>query len=317
MTHPVATVFVIASVFVIALVFAIAFLLGTIYKKSVLPAEWELQRRQHEADLKLWDTERRRWKLEVSQHLLERDRWAHDREEFEKERNESHERHKEILKEEELLKEDSAALDRYRDQLKREQDKLARAKADHELEKLGWSKERAFWARDRDDWERERRAREPIPHEYPTEAYWDVPVAEPQCHSYGKRRYSARLWNIPSGWDGAQACKFTPVEIAGAVVYEADECEDNGWWGGVVGHWIIEDGAPICKPWFEAKQDQGCTGSRLRRHEAKVLGIRPNDDWIVMCSTTPDLDYQRPTYCVEKPNTGQRTAVWDHFDGGC
>lgn len=235
--------------FFLTAVFAISFLLGTIYKGPELPAEWEQQRRQHEADLKLWDTERQRWELEVSQHAVQRDQWAREREEFEKERTE-------IVREKTLLKQDIAALNRDRNQLEREKDKMTRARADHELEKLGWAIDRATWARDRDDWERERSEREPVPHDYPAEAHWDIAVPSERCHSYGKREYSARLWDIPSGWDWMEACKFTPIDIHGIVVHEADRCDDNGWWGGVVGHWIIDDGAAICKPRFDTKQDQ-------------------------------------------------------------
>lgn len=301
-------------------IFTISFLLGNFSTQATLPessAEWELERRQHQADRRLWDSERHRWDREAAQHVVQREAWAREREEIQTERAEIIERHKEIVRREGVLQHELTVFNRDRIQLEREKDEMSRTRVEYESERLVWDKQRAMWARDRDDWEKERQGREGFPHVYPAEAYWDTPVPSKQCHSYGKREYSARLWGIPSGWDWMEACKVTPVKIDGVMIYQADRCEDKGWWGGVVAHWIVEEEDSLCRPWFDVKQDQGCIGSSLRRHEAPILGIQRNDNWEVMCSTTPDVDYKRPTHCVNKPHTTHKTAVWDRFDVTC
>jgi len=301
--------------------FAMSFILGNVYNYAnspPSPAECELERRQHQADVKLWDSERRRWDREVVQHRAQHKQWEHEQEEIRKDRAESLERHREIVKRETDLQHELAIFNRDRLRLEREKNEMSKTRGQYEADKRIWDADRATWARDRDDWERERRERESVPHVHPAGAHWDIPVPSKECHSYGKREYSARLWDIPSGWTWLEACRVTPIRIDGVLINQPDRCEDNGFWGGVVGRWIVEeDEESLCRPWFDAKKDQGCVASKLRRHEAPIVGLQRNDNWEVMCATTPDADYQRPKYCVNKPYTTHRTGVWESFDESC
>lgn len=286
------------------------------------PVEWDRLRLEYQANRKLWDAQRRRWEREHVEHEIEVGQWDRDRRQLRVDRAEFDEQWAAFKQQEYRLQQQQMTYNHDRLQLEREQDLLSKERGAHELEKLNWRMERASWARDRDNWEHERRQRHESPYVYPSEAHWDNPQPG-QCHSYGKRQYSARLWDIPYTWGWLEACEVTPVKIHGVSINRTDRCENRGFWGGMVGQWIVDVDEPECMPHFGEKHDVGCLarGSGMKRIEAQIIGIKQTDDWESMCNTTPTtIDgtaYSGPTFCINKVHNNQKIAVWDHPDPTC
>lgn len=57
--------------------------------------------------------------------------------------------------------------------------------------------------------------------------YWDTPVPAMQCARWGTQTYSARLWNVETGYSWVKACERTPVVIHGKMIPHPDRCEDR------------------------------------------------------------------------------------------
>ncbi|KAF8897757.1 hypothetical protein BD779DRAFT_399832 [Infundibulicybe gibba] len=178
----------------------------------------------------------------------------------------------------------------------------------------GGGRPRWPWERE-GDWDWDRRGRQRM------NLQWDQPVGRSQCLAYGSREYTARLWNIPTGYSWMKACENTTVEINGITFSKPDFCEDKGIWG-VYGHWIIHTGEMTCQPYWGSFLDEGCVveGSHLHRVRSRLWNIESGNDWMKMCSTTPatlhDQHFTRPTYCEDQGILGIY-GIWDYKDYGC
>jgi len=315
------TLFVTAFVLVLLIGTLTGGLIGQVVERDD-PATWDRLRLQYRTDRELWEKERVRWERERNEHRIEVDQWDRDRHQLHADRVEFDKRWSAFKQQEYNLQQQIESSNRQRLELQKEKDLLSKEKGANELTKLSMDKDRASWARERDQWEHERNQHHDGPSVYPFEAHWEKPVPG-QCHSYGKREYSARLWDIPFTWDWIEACEVTPVKLRGLSINKTDRCENRGFWGGVVGYWLVDVNEPLCEPSFDVKQDLGCVnqGSGIRRFEAQVLGIQQSDDWVTMCSITPTTidgtEYSGPTYCTNKVHRDQKVAVWDHPDPTC
>ncbi|KAJ7441642.1 hypothetical protein B0H11DRAFT_2095829 [Mycena galericulata] len=150
---------------------------------------------------------------------------------------------------------------------------------------------------------------------------WDGLQAQQRCQRHGAREYTARIVNVPRGYDPIQACKETAVEIHGLKIPNPLQCEDRGC-GGVIGHWTVDYGEPTCVTHFDNFKDKGCTfpGSGLRRIESHLENLQGDDDWRTMCSTTPadflHLHFDSPHMCENWGKYGV-WGMWDIDDREC
>ncbi|KAF8897758.1 hypothetical protein BD779DRAFT_1492357 [Infundibulicybe gibba] len=180
-----------------------------------------------------------------------------------------------------------------------------------------WDRERR--QRQRWEWEQERREEQ---ERRRMNLWWDKPIAGLQCFAHGSREYTARLWNIPIGYNWTKACENTKVEINGMSISKPDFCEDRGIWGGVYGHWIVHTGEIACLPHWGSFSDQGCVaeGSHLHRVHSRLWNIGGSNDWMRMCSTAPatfhNRHFARPTYCENKGFWGIY-GIWEYEDFSC
>lgn len=55
---------------------------------------------------------------------------------------------------------------------------------------------------------------------------WETLVPDERCMKYGTREYTARLSNIPQGYNKMQGCRETEAEIHGNLI-KPDYCEDQ------------------------------------------------------------------------------------------
>jgi hypothetical protein len=243
----------------------IGFFIGPARKTLDNPAEWDDLRLQYRADRKLWDSQRRRWERERAEHDIEAGQWDRDRLKLQQDRAEFDKQWSAFKEQEYSLHQKLATYNRDRLQLEEEKDLISKEKGARELEKLRQSMDRASWARDRESWEHEKRQRHSGPYVYPSKAHWDTPQPG-QCHSYGKRQYSARLWGIPFRWGWLEACEVTPIKIGGLLINKTDKCENRGFWGGMVGHWIVDVDEPQCMPFFGEMQDLVSKRTQITRH---------------------------------------------------
>jgi hypothetical protein len=114
---------------------------------------------------------------------------------------------------------------------------------EHERVRNGMKEERDSWEREReqaedqrkrerDSWEQERkraedeRKREAEDHRKSGMSWADL-TPEGQCLSYGTREYTARLVNIPAGYDGMKACMDIPIAIHGVTITQPRRCDDR------------------------------------------------------------------------------------------
>ncbi|GLB45596.1 hypothetical protein LshimejAT787_2400540 [Lyophyllum shimeji] len=163
--------------------------------------------------------------------------------------------------------------------------------------------------------EREKRERERA------RVYWDDIHGAEHCLSNGRKKYSARLANLPDSIDAMEACKATPVTINGITCDTPMHCEDRGRSGGVVGHWIAENEG-LCAAYWELVKEKHCTApnSGLRRIEAKLSVVHPGEDPEILCLTTPltikGHTYERPLAC---PHWGEHGfwGIWNLPDDAC
>ncbi|PPQ70716.1 hypothetical protein CVT24_000832 [Panaeolus cyanescens] len=66
-------------------------------------------------------------------------------------------------------------------------------------------------------------------------------IADDGCQPGGKRKWWARLWSIPDGMDWRQACFSTPIVIRGKTYKQPNECDNQGFLGGEIGVWFVDD----------------------------------------------------------------------------
>ncbi|KAJ6563585.1 hypothetical protein DFH09DRAFT_1035185 [Mycena vulgaris] len=239
-----------------------------------------------------------------------------------------------------------------RDRLRREWDKEVRAHektrqawnsevAAHETLRVGWENERRenerreilamreqlvrdreIWAHECEQEKREEASRKRDEADRVRAAfYWDGLRMEQRCLRHGARQYSARIYNVPRGYDPLQACTETSVEIHGLKIPTPTQCEDRGC-GGVFGHWTVDYSEPTCKTHFENFKDKGCnsSGSGRRRIESRLENLQSGDDWRDMCSTTPadfrHLHFESPEMCEHRGIYGV-WGIWMIEDQEC
>ncbi|KAJ7286547.1 hypothetical protein C8J57DRAFT_1287962 [Mycena rebaudengoi] len=219
----------------------------------------------------------------------------------------------------------------------------AKEVAKNEKLRVGWENERQELiamreqlVQEREEWTRSREAEERVEEDRRREEerlkreaekrtragfYWEDLHGDVRCLRHGARQYSARVANVPAGYNAVQACMETAVEIHGLKLLSPNYCEDRGC-NGVYGHWIIDFAESPCVTYFDYFNDKGCTspGSRLRRIESPLKNLQPGDDWQAMCSTTPadfrNMHFEGPGWCE---NWGKYGAwgLWDIEDDDC
>ncbi|KAF8646389.1 hypothetical protein AX16_007255 [Volvariella volvacea WC 439] len=150
---------------------------------------------------------------------------------------------------------------------------------------------------------------------------WEEPKPSERCWAYGRRVYTARLWDIPAGLDRPQACRLARVEIQGITFDKPDHCEDKGPWDGIIGHWIVDTQESACLPTWSGLQDQGCIGNRTnkRRFKSRLQGIQNSEGWKRLCMTAPATingTEVMPNYCEDKGIWGIH-GFWEFEDISC
>lgn len=173
--------------------------------------QWQLERVQHAGREKRWELERREYALEVIGRERERREWEDNaaRQKIEWEDKVEHERQQwetEVAHKQRTWQAEVAR------QRREWEDETAHKKKQWQAEKARHDEEDRRWEQER--WERMR-------------LYWGDLWRNPRCHSYAKREYSARLWNIAPGADGIQACQRTLITINGRALPSPTSCEDR------------------------------------------------------------------------------------------
>ncbi|RXW13621.1 hypothetical protein EST38_g12231 [Candolleomyces aberdarensis] len=142
--------------------------------------------------------------------------------------------------------------------------------------------ERAEWDKERSQWKAERRKRESLPEEQmklelerkcrelekekaeeerkKAGSRWQDPQPDEDCLRPGTRRYTAKLENVPAGYNRMKACQETQAWVNGRWVTPT-QCDDGGPFDGVLGTWIVDwDEGDCYSSYFLEK---GCYGDPL------------------------------------------------------
>ncbi|TFK69832.1 hypothetical protein BDN72DRAFT_582032 [Pluteus cervinus] len=195
------------------------------------------------------------------------------------------------------------------------------------IEQSGWEQKRRQWKGEEADiarranevrrkeksWkdkeEHERRIRDSF--------RWTDLTPAAQCTRYGVREYTATFVNpgqyplSPS--ELLTACSNTEAVIMGHTLPRPDYCEFTN--EKYIAHWSVGD-LPNCRTYFEGFRDVGCMapGSSLRRYEAHLMTLRPEDDGKMMCDTTParlkGKSFSGPDSCVDWGKWGWWGIWW-------
>ncbi|KAJ3515636.1 hypothetical protein NLJ89_g1634 [Agrocybe chaxingu] len=148
---------------------------------------------------------------------------------------------------------------------------------------------------------------------------WEVPKAG-TCKSYGERVWSSRLWDIPSGMDWVQACRQSPLIWDNRNFGLPDECDDQGFLGGVIGRWYYSSNDEYCRPHWGSNANDGCVAHGVRKWYSRLWDVSSGVDWMTMCRSTPNvvngMTYLGPTYCDDKAVLGA-WGVWEVDDESC
>lgn len=153
-------------------------------------------------------------------------------------------------------------------------------------------------------------------------AYWSTPGESTDCAGYGTRLWIARLWNIPSGYDWTKACQESPIVINGVRFETPDECDDQGFAGGMIGKWYVSSADDDhCMPHWGSLGDDGCVDFGKHRWWARLWDIASGVDWYKMCATTPmEIDgttYNSPDICDDQAWYGGEIGIWLVDDDAC
>ncbi|KAH8094536.1 hypothetical protein BXZ70DRAFT_947932 [Cristinia sonorae] len=207
------------------------------------------------------------------------------------------------------------------------------AQDEHQIERQAWQRElrgyqkqrvlfereveehrrrRLLFEREEAEWERMRQLHAP---------FWGTTELQtPHCLAYETRRYQARLRNVPLGDDWLTACKNTPVTIHNRTFSTPEKCEM--WGDNVYGYWLVDSDEPECRTrWGDVTWHLGCLRPGIYGLTAPLVGVKPGDDAIQLCMTTPgDLhDYRSmgyPTYCDRKGDLDVH-GRWEFPDDNC
>ncbi|KAJ8585879.1 hypothetical protein M405DRAFT_772395 [Rhizopogon salebrosus TDB-379] len=125
------------------------------------------------------------------------------------------------------------------------------------------------------------------------------------CKTYGTREYTARLLNVPGGYNRrVEACMATPIQVHG-VEYKTKWCEDYGP-NNVIGHWDVDQHEPDCASYWNWYKDWGCVspGSGQRRIEHYLQNLPQGAEWREFCATTPasfrGMHFIGAEFCFQK-----------------
>ncbi|TBU58422.1 hypothetical protein BD310DRAFT_927276 [Dichomitus squalens] len=266
------------------------------YEREVI--RWEEERNEHVQERDSWqrklDDIRKRqeeWRRESS---AERERWVRDRETEVDEWTREWEAKK------------AAALDRYK--------KMAGLDRRRQAERDAFDKEKAGWALERKEEERHKKEVEWKRRG----AHWSEPWGSGGCVAYGTRAYNADLLDLPKDVNWLEACSDMPIKFHGQWVDQPYKCENKGkkTWA----TWHIDFSEPQCVTYWDTLKDMGCSPgqSGMKRLEARLMNLRYEEDWDVMCSTTPanisGFYFHHPTACEDRDG---RVGMWDVPDAGC
>ncbi|KAF5309130.1 hypothetical protein D9619_012785 [Psilocybe cf. subviscida] len=155
-------------------------------------------------------------------------------------------------------------------------------------------------------------------------AAWEYLKGGEHCLRYATREYTALLKTVdlPAGEDPMKACRDTPAEIHGVVLY-TNFCQNLGFGRGIWGFWTVDFNEPDCETKWGQFDDLGCVDDRsypARRVESRLENLQSGSDWQFMCVTTPaDINghhYQTPMDCL---NLGHSNilGLWDIPDNAC
>lgn len=199
--------------------FLLILLAATMFAGHVLLCRDSLDPASREAVRKQWDQERWAHQGFVNHTEVVRAEWLVERQE--------HDRQRSLMVGERLSW-----------QVEREEQgrKLSELRRRIEQERLDWDAEKRDRERNREEYEREmerKRQREDAERRKREEEdrsraglRWETLVPEERCLRYGTREYTARLSNIPQGYDKMKGCRETEAEIHGNSV-KPDYCEDQ------------------------------------------------------------------------------------------
>ena len=150
-------------------------------------AEWDVERRQHQAEVLRRIDIKHRWRVEDHERVRIRQRWIRENEEHERNLSEA----------------------------------IRRENQQREVRRVQWEREEEEHRRyleERPKREEEERQR--------MNMFWTDPESH-TCTSYGTREYTARLVNVPVYYDRrVEACMAMPIQVHG-VEYKAKWCEDH------------------------------------------------------------------------------------------
>ena len=255
---------------------------ATWYNTNTLASErsdLEKERRQMAADrskhnifLDHAESMRSKWTVEVGEHDKERKRWDVERKEREEEREHARREWNEERKRWDLERREREAEERQRQREKEE--------------------------RKREEEQRKR-----------ANLYWEDLKAMTKCVRYGTREYTAKLANIPQGYDPLKGCLETEGDIHGVKMLP-DHCENKvgssahiyillvhsypvsqGVWGGMWGHWTIDFDEPSCRPWWDHYVDKvrGVLPSYSTYTPASIVfAMAENASLLLVCSSGDD-----------------------------
>jgi hypothetical protein len=221
------------------------------------------------------------------------------------------------------------------DLLRRE---LANETAEQEALRLTWQREAQKQEEQRRSWREEAakydaqclaRAQERLHQEEQRDEeeragmhlFWDDPTPAPKCSAYGKRAYTARLWNIASGYDWIRACTRTPIILPGSIHALPDWCDVPSPFSGVIGHWVATTRQSSCEPRWGKFFDKECIGQGRRRVESRLWDVEKGQDAYQLCSTAPadiyGTHFDQPNFCNEREKDKAMIGNWEVYDPKC
>ncbi|EAU87106.1 hypothetical protein CC1G_05795 [Coprinopsis cinerea okayama7 len=251
--------------------------------RDKIRADWKREYERHQAQVSKMQEIETRWASEVAEHSAARRSMVRERATWEAERKE--------------WREECA-----------ERERIRRAEREFELER----QRREEGKRREEEEDAKRRSG----------VQWADVTPDKHCLRWGTRMWtSSRLENLPYGYDPIKACSTTKALIHGKWVLP-DTCQSKAGWGGVVGTWYIDFDEAGCYSFWNEFKDKGCTaqGSGKRMIESRLENIRPGDDAMVMCSSTParfnGLEFDGPHSCNYRGRHGY-WGIWFIDDGSC
>jgi len=284
-----AAFFILISVFIVGLITFKTVKLDTCPEADAmdrLRGKWTLEEHLHNVTVEEREQLYELWRVENATHTAKINFWR-----------------------EEDLEREREAVEHERFKRGREQ----REAQEHEEVRKKWERE----VGEHEHEERERRKREREERQKMKFFWMDIEATH--CVRYGTRKYTARLANVPDGFEHrVEACEETELSINGKVKGPT-RCEDRVGLG-VYGIWEVE-GDAACSTWFDRFTDDGCTapGSGLRKYSMYLEDLHKGDSWEAMCSSTPvtfnEMHFSHPDICYQR--ILGTYGVWNVRDTSC